>query len=49
MTKAVWADPEYSDWIAEIMLNKFEVYGEEAKAYLEEACERSLIAFETLK
>lgn len=49
VSKAVWADPEYSDWIAEIMLNRYEVYGEEAKVHLDEACEKAISAFETLK
>lgn len=48
ITKAVWADPEYSDWMAEIMLNKFELYGADAKAYLDEACIKAIKAFETL-
>ena len=48
ISKDVWADPEYSDWIGEIMLNRYEVYGEDANAFLEEACEKALPAFETL-
>ncbi len=49
ISKAVWADPEYSDWISEILLNKFELYGDEANAYLNQACEKAVKAFETLK
>ncbi len=30
------------------MLNRYEVYGEDANAFLEEACEKALTAFETL-
>lgn len=48
ISKDVWADPEYSDWIGEIMLNRYEVYGEDAKAFLEEGCAKALAAFETL-
>ena len=48
ISKDVWAYPEYSDWIGEIMLNRYEVYGEDANAFLEEACEKALTAFETL-
>lgn len=49
ISKAVWADDEYADWIAGILLNKFEVYGDEANQYLDEACRRAIEAFETLK
>lgn len=48
ISKDVWASPEYSDWIGEIMLNKFEVYGDDAKAFLEEGCAKAVAAFETL-
>ncbi len=48
ISKDVWAAPEYSDWIAEIMLNKSEAYGDDAKAYLEGGCAKALTAFETL-
>ena len=48
ISKDVWADPEYSDWISEIKLNKFEVYGEDAKVHLEEACAKAVAAFDTL-
>lgn len=48
ISKDVWADPEYSDWIGEIMLNRYEVYGDDANAFLEEACAKALAAFETL-
>lgn len=37
-----------ANWIGEIMLNRYEVYGEDANAFLEEACEKALTAFETL-
>lgn len=48
ISKDVWADPEYSDWINEIMLNKYEAYGEDAKTHLEEACVKAVAAFDTL-
>lgn len=48
ISKDVWADAEYSDWIAEIMLNKYEAYGEDAKAYLEDGCAKAIAAFDTL-
>lgn len=48
ISKAVWEDPEYADWISEIMLNKNELYGEDAKAFLDEGCEKAVAAFELL-
>lgn len=48
ISKDVWANPEYSDWISEIMLNKYEVYGEDAKAHLDDACVKAVAAFDTL-
>lgn len=48
ISKDVWADPEYSDWISEILLNKYEVYDKDAKAFLDEACAKAVAAFETL-
>ncbi len=48
MTKAVWADPEYSDWIASIMLNKKETYGQDSIDDVEEAAAKAVAAFELL-
>ncbi len=48
ISKDVWADAEYSDWIAEIMLNKFEKYDKDANEFLEEACAKAVAAFDTL-
>lgn len=48
ISKAVWADPEYADWIGEIMLNKNELYDADAKAFLEEGCAKAIAAFELL-
>ncbi len=48
ISKDVWADPEYADWITEIMLNKNELYGEDAKTFLDEGCEKAVAAFELL-
>lgn len=48
ITKDVWADPEYADWIDEIMLNRNELYGEDAKAFLDGGCEKAVAAFELL-
>lgn len=48
ISKEVWADPEFSDWMVEIGLNKLELYGDDADAHLEEACAKAVAAFETL-
>ena len=49
IARAVWADPEYYEWIAEIMLNRFELYGAEADAFFNEAAARAMEAFESLR
>ncbi|WP_305767324.1 tripartite tricarboxylate transporter substrate-binding protein [Candidatus Epulonipiscium viviparus] len=49
ITKAVWNSPEYYEWIEEIMLNKKELYGADAVAYVEEASLIAKGAFETLR
>lgn len=48
ISRDVWADAEYSDWISEIMLNKYEAYGDDAKKYLEDGCAKAIAAFDTL-
>lgn len=48
ISKYVWADPEYADWIGEIMLNKRELYDADAKAFLEDGCAKAVAAFELL-
>ncbi len=48
ISKDVWADPEYSDWINSILLNKLEIYGADAQAHLEDACAKAINAFDTL-
>lgn len=48
ISKDVWADPEYADWITEIMLNKRDIYDADAKAFLDEGCEKAVAAFELL-
>lgn len=47
--KQVWADQEFSDWIASIMLNKFELYGDEAQAFMDDACKKAITAYGNLK
>lgn len=48
VAKDVWASEDYSSFITSIMLNKVEIYGDEAAAHLEEACTKAVKAFETL-
>ena len=48
IAKEVWADPEYADWISEVMLNKNELYKDDAQAFLDEGCAKALSAFELL-
>lgn len=48
ITKAVWNTPEYSDWIQEIGLNRFEVYGDDAQAYMDLAIEKAILAYKLL-
>lgn len=48
ISEAVWAEPEYTDWIADIMLNQYPLYKDEANAYLEGGCEKAIAAFDKL-
>ncbi len=48
ISKAVWADPEYYEWIESIMLNKFETYDQDAIAVVEEVAAKGVAAFELL-
>lgn len=46
--KAVWAEPEYYEWIESVMLNHLELYGDEAEAFINEGAQKALAAFEKL-
>lgn len=48
MSKAVWNAPEYSDWIAEIGLNRLEIYAPDAQAYLDSAIVKAINAYNIL-
>lgn len=48
LMKEVWAEAEFTDWIESVMLNKFELYGEDAQAFMDEACEKALAAYGNL-
>ena len=43
--KDVWNSESYYGWIESIMLNRFELYGDEAQAFYDAACEKSKVAF----
>lgn len=47
--KDVWADEEFAGWIDSILLNRFELYGDDAATFIDEACEKALAAYENLK
>lgn len=49
ISRAVWNDPDFHNWIDEIGLNRFEVYGDDAQAHLDEAMEKALNAFRLLQ
>lgn len=46
--QSVWANAEFCDWIASVMLNKFELYGQDAQNFMDEACEKALVAYGNL-
>ncbi|MGL5191445.1 MAG: tripartite tricarboxylate transporter substrate-binding protein [Cetobacterium sp.] len=48
ISKAVWATEEYTNWIQEIGLNKFEVYGNDAQLLLDEANNKAENAYKLL-
>ncbi len=48
ISKAVWADPEYYEWIESIMLNRYETYDQDAIACVEGVAEKGVAAFELL-
>ncbi len=48
ISKEVWKTPEFSDWIKEIGLNHFELYGKEAKDFMFQAIDKAVKAYELL-
>jgi hypothetical protein len=47
--KNVWADENYSGWIESVLLNNFQLYGQDAQDFMDDACEKALAAYENLK
>ncbi len=48
ITKAVWNAPEYSEWIQDIGLNRFELYGDDAVEFLDTAIVKAINAYKLL-
>ncbi len=48
ITKDVWNEAEYNEWIASILLNRFELYGDEAQTFIDEACTKAMTAYNNL-
>lgn len=48
LTKDVWNEADYNEWIASILLNRFELYGDENQAFVDEACQKALNAYKNL-
>jgi len=47
--KQVWESEDYYGWIESVMLNNFQLYGDDAQAFMDEACEKALKAYDNLK
>ena len=45
----VWESEDYYGWIESVMLNNFQLYGDDAQAFMDEACEKALKAYDNLK
>lgn len=48
ISKAVWNESEYNEWITEIGLNRVEIYGDDAMKHLDSAIEKAINAYELL-
>ena len=46
--KDVWANEEFNGWIASVMLNRFEIYGDECEALMNANAQVALNAYKTL-
>ena len=49
LMKKVWADENVSGWIESVMLNNFQIYGEETQKFMDDACEKAIAAYGNLK
>ncbi|MCD8146174.1 MAG: hypothetical protein LUD84_02645 [Clostridiales bacterium] len=48
ITENVWAEADYYEWIDSVLLNNFQIYGEEAVTFMDEACVKALNAYDIL-
>lgn len=48
IAKEVWQQDKYAKWMESIGLNDFEVYGDDAQEYLNEAIEKAIEAYELI-
>lgn len=48
IAKQVWANEEFSGWIDSVLLNNFQVYGDDAVAHYKEAREKGIAAYDLL-
>lgn len=48
ISQEVWKAPEFKDWIKEIGLNNFELYGQEAEDFMYQAIDKAVKAYELL-
>ncbi len=48
LSQKVWADEDYYGWIDSVLLNNFQVYGDEAQAILDDARAKSIAAYELM-
>ena len=46
--KDVWNEEEFNGWVESVMLNRFELYNDDAQAFMDEACEKAIAAFANL-
>ena len=47
--KKVWEDENYYGWIESVMLNNFQLYGDDAQKFMDDACKKAIEAYGNLK
>ncbi|MCR5341861.1 MAG: hypothetical protein K6E70_00660 [Butyrivibrio sp.] len=46
--KKVWENEEYYGWIESVMLNNFQLYGDDAQKFMDDACSKAIEAYGNL-
>ena len=46
--KDVWNDADFHGWVESVMLNRFELYNEDAQKFMDDACAKAIAAFGNL-